>query len=227
MKKKAIFITCTVVALLAIAAMIVFVFSGRDSDVPEQKVPDLSGAWEVAAMFQNGAPTFVDGQYMTFSDGRAKYYNGNETPSAESSYSIDVDTLKLPEISREYKVVVDTENYVRLYESHEKWMVLIRYPSDDLTETPVDKTKLQGKWNVIYKAGGAVSEVLEFSEDTLNDYRNGATTPDATSAYSWKEGAIVYAEKWNKEFEYHYVSESTIVFIETDTGYVWELERIK
>lgn len=228
MKKKVLFITCAVVALIAVAAMLIFVFSGNDDPAPEQKALDISGTWEVVAMVQNDSPVFLDGQYMTFLEDNAKCYkDGNKTPYAESSYNVEGNILNLPDIGREYTVTVDTKNYIRLYESPEKWMVLIRYPNSDLTDVALDQTSIQGKWNVLYKASGPVSEVLEFTKDTLNDYRNGATAPDATSSYSWKDGGIIYADKWNKEFEYHYVSESTVVFIETDTGYIWELERVK
>lgn len=227
MKRKILFISCAVIALIAIAAMIVFVFVGKDDPAPEQDVMDITGTWEVVAMVQDDTPMFLDGQYMSFTDTEAKSFkDANNEPYAESVYSITGNILSLPDIGREYTVTVDTANYMRLYESPEKWMVLVRYPNSDLSEVALDTTHIHGKWNVLYKANGPVSEVLEFTEDTLNDYRNGATTPDASSSYSWKDGNV-YAYKWNKEFEYHYISESVIIFVETDTGYIWELERVK
>ncbi len=228
MKRKILFITGTVIALIAIAIMLAFAFGGKDEPVPQPEPNNLAGTWEVVEIIDNDKPMFLDGQFMTFTESEAKSYkDGSKEPFATSSYKLTGNTLKLPDIGREYTVTIDTENYIRLYESPTRWMVLIRYPNSDLSPVAPDRDNLKGKWNVLYKASGPVSEVLEFTDDTLNDYRNGATTPDASSPYSWKNDNTIFAERWNKEFEYHYVSESVIMFIEVDTGYIWELERIK
>lgn len=104
-------------------------------------------------------------------------------------------------------------------------MVLVRYANENLDSVQIDQSVIQGKWNVVFKASGPVAEVLEFKDGTLNDYRDGATTPSASSEYTWNEG-VVFAAKWNKSFECHYISDTIIIFVETDTGYIWELEKI-
>lgn len=222
MKKKVLFISLAVIVFAAIVAMIAFVLSGNDDPGNEPYAFNISGTWAVVANVDNGSPLFIDGQFMTFSaDSASSYKDGSKEPFVTSSYTIVGNTLKLSDISREYTFTVDTQNYIRLYESPTKWMILVRYPNSDLSD--VELTSILGKWNVLYKANGPTSDFLEFTENTLCYYSNGATDPSVTSPYSWNNGSI-FADKLNKEFQCHVVSESVIVFIEKDTGYVWELE---
>ena len=136
--------------------------------------------------------------------------------------------MELPDISRKYIIDQKTENLIYLYETPEKALVLVRYKNADMSPVAVNEADLLGKWNVTYRpAEQKMEEILEFTADTLNDYRNGATEPSATSAYHWEDGKNVFADAWNKEFEYHVLSEDVIYFVEVDTGIVWELHRIK
>lgn len=229
MKKKVLFISCAAIVLVAIAGMLIFVLSGNNEEsYPDNKEPvDIVGTWDVAAVMQNEVPTFVDNEFMIFNaDEASSFKNGEDKPFASSSYSISADnTLNLPDIGRKYTIDNKNKDYIRLYESAEKYMILIRYPNSDMSEVEVEPETIVGKWRVEYRSGDPVDEVLEFSTDTLNDYRNGSKDPVSTSPYSWKDNSSIFADKWNKEFEYHRLSNTRIAFIEEDTGFVWVLEK--
>ncbi len=229
MKKKALYISCAAVVVAAIAVMLIFVLSGNnDENYPNNKEPvDIAGTWEVAAVVQNEIPTFVDNEFMKFDTDKAySYKNSNSEPYASSSYSISEDNiLSLPDIGREYTIDNKNADYIRLYESAEKYMVLIRYPNLDMSAVEMTPETIVGRWRVEYRNGDPVDEILEFTNDTLNDYRNGSKDPVSTSPYSWKDDDSIFADKWNKEFECHKLSDTRIVCIESDTGFVWVLEK--
>lgn len=229
MKKKVVYIICGAVILAALIGMLIFIFNGNNAGSDdEQKTINLVGTWEVAAVVQNDTPTFADEEFMVFTEDKASNYrSGNSEPFASSSYEISADSkLILPDISRNYTIDQKTDNCVRLYETADKYLLLIRYKNADMSEVAADKEVLIGKWNVLYRsADEKFEEVLEFSDDTLNDYRNGSSDPVSTSAYSWQEDKYIFADKWNKKFEFHSISDNTIIFIECDTGIAWELQK--
>lgn len=230
MKKKIGYIVCGFVVLALLVGMLVFVFSGsKDVTLPESI--NIDGVWEVAAVVENDNPIFIDNEYMVFEENSASAYKDEKPePYAKSTFKITNDgQLSLPDISRNYKVDKKTDNCIRLYENAEKYMILIRYPNSDLTKVNINKEMIYGKWSVVYKNSFDVEktdEILEFSEDTLNDYRNGAVEPVSTSVYSWNENNCLFADKWGVSFEFHPLSENTVFFIEKSTGVVWELQRI-
>lgn len=229
MKKKVVYIACGAVILAALIGMLIFVFSGNDGEkTGEKDMVSLVGTWEVAAVVQNDVPTFVDEEFMVFDENKASNYrSGDSEPFASSSYEISADNkLILPDISRNYTIDKKTENYVRLYENADKYLLLVRYQNSDMSAVTVDKEILIGKWDVVYRAADEkFEEILEFSNDILNDYRNGSSEPVSTSAYTWQDDKTIFAEKWNKKYEAHSISDKIIVFIECDTGFALELQK--
>lgn len=230
MKKKILFISCAGIVLFAIVAMLIFVLSGNNEKTyPDNKeTVDIIGTWEVAVVMQDEVPTFVDNEFLTFSADKVSIFkNGEDKPFADSSYSISKDnTLNLSDIGRTYIIDNKNKDYIRLYESAEKYMILIRYSVFDISEEESAPESIKGKWKVEYRSGDPIDEVLEFSDNILNDYRNGSENPVSTSTYSWKDDNCIVADKWSKELKFYRISNARIVFIETDTGFVWVLERV-
>ncbi len=230
MKKSVFYIVGAIVILAAIAAMLIFIFTGEDADIPNNKVKvDLKGTWQVVAMVQNDIPTFIEKEFMVFDDSKAySYKNGEKEPALTSAYNVTEDNkLVFSDVSMDYVLDPKTANYVTLYENATKYLVLVKYANADMSEVTYNRENLIGKWDVTYRSvQEPMKEALEFSEVSLNYYRDGAKVETMTSSYAWKDDSFIFtADAWNKELIYREVSEDTIQFIETVSGFVWELKK--
>lgn len=230
MKKNILYVLCAVVIIALLTAMLVFIFSG-DHDTYESKTVELSGTWELVAVVQNDQPIFIENEFMIFTDSNAdNYKNKSKEPYISSAYEISDGTkLILSDISKEYIIDKKTDNIMRLYESKDKYMLLIRFPNADMSDVSINNSVIYGKWKVIYKNAfdeQLFDEVLEFTADSLNDYRNGSTEPVATSSFSWDGAKYLNADKWGTKFEFHPLANDRIIFVEVESGIVWELEKL-
>ena len=138
-KKTAMIVAASVFVLVAIAALLIFVFSGDPK--ADMKTVELNGTWKVAAYFSNGTHTLPESEYITFTDDCATAYKDGATIATGTYSFADGTNLELNDISRKYKVERRTDNYIRLYESTHVYMELIRYPNDDLSASSVNTSK--------------------------------------------------------------------------------------
>ena len=170
----------------------------------------------------------IDKEFMVFTDDQAKAYRNDSTePYASSSYSIDSTmTLEMPEVSKKYMIDKRSDNHIRLYESAETYMYLIRYPNADMSEITIDTAVVTGKWNVVYRDTDSpiADEYLVFENGQMHDYRGNGETPAATMDYVW-DGNQIIISTINKTMTLHIISDTKIAFIETDTGFIWELGK--
>lgn len=228
MKKKISFIICGIFVFIALICMIIFVLTGKSNDMGNTEIVNLIGTWEVAATVENSIPTFSENQFITFNETKASIYkDNNNEPYAMSTYEITTDNkLNLPDISHNYVISEATNNCMSLYETKEKYMLLIRCKNDNMFSETLEKEMLIGRWNVIYRAGNEIiEESIEFSNETLSDYRNGSIEPFLTSEYIWQDDKTIFADKLNKAMKLYVISDNTISMVETDTGFVWELKK--
>lgn len=123
MKKNVVIGVVAAVVFIAIAVLMVFVFSGKN----EESAFDLSGVWKVATNVNEGVVSIPQMEYMVFSEGEASdYRDGNTEPYIKSSYKIVGDVLELPDISRTYHISHQTEDYISLYTNENTFMTLVR-----------------------------------------------------------------------------------------------------
>lgn len=225
MKRKSVYLICGIILVAAIAALLAFVFSGGDTT--ENGKFDIAGTWRVVTYVKGGTATLIDNEFIVFADGQVKdYRDGGAEPYVSSSYSVDsAMTLEMPEISKKYTVDKRSDNHIRLYESAEIYMYLIRYPNADMSKVTIDPAIVTGKWNVVYRDidRPIPNEYLVFENGQMHDYRESAETPAATMDYVWNGNQIVI-DAINKTMTLHIISSTEIAFIETDTGFIWELE---
>lgn len=231
MKKNLIYIICGVVVVALLAAMLIFIFSGDDSSSQgENAAVNFEGTWEVAAVVQNETPTFVDKEFMVFTADKAESFKDGKTEAfASSAYEISANKLVLPDISREYIIDKKSDNIIRLYETTDKYLLLIKYPNSDMTDVEIKEDAIIGKWNVKYKSAydqQYVKEELVFTSDKLELYREGSSEPAVSAPYVWQDGIYIFAEALGTNFEYHFISENKMIFIDTKSMAVWELDRI-
>lgn len=227
MKKKIIYGICGIISVIGIVVMLIFVLKGRD-DATVQTI-NMEGTWKVVVYVKDSSFTLVNNEFMIFNaDSVSDYRDDFSIPFATSKYEIDEALeMKLPDISRNYTVKKYTSNYVRLYENKNTYIELIRYPKSDLSEVVFNHSDIIGKWNVTYRNADQIiaNEYLIFEEDTMSDYRNGDVEPTVSSKYKWKDNNHLVIDKLGKSVIANMVSDKTIIFVEEDTGYIWELQK--
>lgn len=225
MKKKTLYLLGSVFILISIIAMTFF--ANLNNDAIQSESLNLKGSWRVVAYTANNSTQLIDDEFMVFGDDTASDYRYGEM-FVNSIYSIsEGNILNLPDISKKYTVDMKSEYNIRLYENASTYMELIRYPEDTITNTEVDNSILIGSWNVIYRnIEESIDEQLIFTNDELQDYRNGSETPTLSSKYIWKTPSSIFVESISTEMQFHVYSNDIVYFIESGTGYVWVLQRI-
>lgn len=234
-KKNLLFIAGGIFIAVALAAMLLLVFSGGENGEPEAVSIKLDGAWKVVAYIQAGTTNIPEQEYFVFSGDTANAYrNDKANPYATSAYTFTATTypnweLNLSDISRKYTVSVITDNYIRLYESSSVYLELIRYANEDLSDLDFSEDVVVGKWDVAYRntSEAIADEKLNFHDGILDDYRNGSTEPVASVPYYWDENNYICVDALGVKMQCYPLSEDVIIFVEVDTGYVWELCTVK
>lgn len=220
--KKTILITSGIIfVVVALVVAIAFAFGGNKEDLPENDPISLEGTWVVAANCANGTTTFVQNQTMTFTKDQAAMYKDNgEAPYASSTYSINESKqLLLPDISREYKIDLKSNNIVCLYDTTTSYMILVKNGNAVTTDA------LKGKWNVNIK-GDQINngDALEFTDAALNYYKANSATPAATSSFEFSNEGVLIAKELGLDLRCYLVNESTLILIE-QSGVIWELSK--
>lgn len=229
MKKKLPFIISSVVIAAVIIAMVMFALNGRDD---ASAVPlNMEGTWKVAVSVSAGSMSIVDNEYMIFSGDTADDYRDGEA-FVKSSFSLDGSLqMDLPDIGRKYSVTRYTDNYIRLYESQDTYMDLIRYGDPDMGAINFDTASFDGTWDIAFRMTDRVyaGDYMVFENGTASQYSGGASEPVATSGYSWQNGNHLLVDAWSKEMVVYPTSDNVVMMVElaTDTGYIWELQRVK
>lgn len=228
MKKRIPFIICGVVVLIAIIAMLVFVFISNGNTTSEEL--NIEGTWKVAVYIDNGTVSIINNEYMIFDSENASDYRDNTTePFAVSKYTIDDMSLNLPDISRKYTIKKYTDNYIRLYEQPDAYIELIKYYNSDMSPIDFDTSAFEGKWKIIYRntTNVYIGDYMVFDNGTASQYIGGSNEAVATSAYSWQNGNHLLVSNWSKEMVVYPVSEDTVIMVELETekGFIWEFKK--
>lgn len=223
MKKKVIIGVVAAVVAIAIAVMLVFVFSGKNAE----NAFDLSGVWKVAANVNDGVVAIPQNEYMVFSHEEASdYRDGNTEPYVTSSYRSAGDVLELPDISRTYNIAQQTEGYISLYTNDTTFMTLVKAENEAILNDSLDSQSIAGKWNVTYRPTDKpiVNEYLVFNDGMLEDYRDNADEPIIEAEYEWNEN-IIKAPALGIEMMGAQIATNKVVLIDINEGYVWLLTK--
>ncbi|MBQ3544407.1 MAG: hypothetical protein IJA34_05400 [Lachnospiraceae bacterium] len=228
MRKKFGIVACCTFIVVSVTAMLIFIFSGNKIIEGDSGI-SLKGTWKVVSVVDNNTVSLPENNYIIFENENAIVYRGKtDSPFAKSEYTIDKNlNLKLSELSRQYAVRKLSNNIIRLYESKTIYMNLIKYSGVNMADIPFDVANINGRWNVVYRNTDEIihNEYLVFKEERIYDYRNGSEEPISSSEYSIKNGKHLIAKSWSKDMILTPLSENRIILVETDTGYVWELEK--
>lgn len=225
MKKKVLIGMAIAVVVVAIAAILVFVLSGKN-EIPNAAT-ELEGTWKVAANVVEGAASIPQNEYMVFDSEEARdYRDGNADPYVKSSYKVSGDVLKLPDISRTYQIAQKTEQYISLYTDDNTYMTLIKADNESVLSEAFSSDTVKGKWNVTYRPTETpiVNEYLVFGEDTLADYRDNAEKLVIEADYVWS-GNVIKAPDLGIEMMASVVGADRIVLVDANEGHVWLLTK--
>lgn len=228
MKKRIIIILGTVIIIVALMAMFIFVFWDGNND-KNQKAKNIEGTWRVVSSIEKNQVSLLESEFYIFSKNNVKKYkDGEEKPYVESKYELDNNNnLILSETSQQYVMVMVTENIIALYENEKDFMYLIKYPNAAMSEKEEDMTVLDGSWTIICHGGNTmIDEKFIFHDGILDYYKNGETKPAASFTYSLDKNSM-FVEELSLNVMVLKITDSCIIFVETNTGYVWELEKQK
>lgn len=209
-----------------IVAMLCFVFITPPSS--EQKQADISGKWQIISEI-TGPESFerVENTYVSFENGEFKQFVSSEL-KAQSGYTYKNNIISLVDLGKEYTVLEVSPEFLKLCpdSSNLNYCIsLIAYNGDDFK---ADKQSyIKGSWKLVCKAGAAVQgEVISFDGESLHNFKNGESTPSASAEYYFDKNGILCCEKMNQRVEVIAVSDTLMFFLELESGYIWQLERM-
>lgn len=223
MKKKVIIGVVAAVVVIAIAALLVFVFSVKNGE----NAFNLSGIWKVVTNVNDGVVSIPQNEYMVFNEGEASDYRDGSTESyVTSSYKITGEVLELPDISRTYHIAQQAEEYISLYTNDNTFMTLVKAENESILNDSFDSQSISGKWNVTYRPTDKpiVNEYLVFDDGMLTDFRDNAEEPTIEAEYEWNDN-IIKAPALGIEMMGARVATNKIVLIDINEGYVWLLTK--
>jgi len=228
MKKHMLMITALLCAALMLCGMVLFVFSGEEAQTLQ--TPALEGTWKVAA--KGKASVLSEDEYIVFEGDTAVNYRSG-SPYASSAYTLkdakDGNHFKLTlgDLNRGYTLLALTENYIRLYESKDVYMDLVRYADAQMRPLPIEQGLEAGAWDVAYRATDkqGLREQLVFEAGKLYVYRNGAQETAMTAAYTMDADGLLLVPELGKQMQCVPLTDDVLFLVETDTGMIWELHR--
>lgn len=217
MKKNIPVILGAAVIVIAVAAMLMFVFSGDVSDTP---VMDLTGTWKIVMNCSDGVPGIPENDSVVFDSETASVYQ-NGQPYAVTGYTLGSVKLEMPDISRSYDFTKISDNLIKLVMTADNYMYLYRMDGPDAAVEDIT-----GSWDVLCHGGTASSgEKLVFADGTAQMFKDGSAEPAMTSAYTWTEDGHLLAQDWGMELVLAGASENQMILVDTNGGYVWQLQK--
>lgn len=217
MKKTSYKLLLPVIAMLiCVAGLVSFAMGGEKPARAEITTDDLSGRWLMAVKADGGAISYP-GEKVAFTRDSFEGYD------ITSGYEIKNGKLILKDADVQYNIKKQTPEYIRLYVSDNTYIDLIRSADSDVQIKP---DILDGMWTVVYRNTGNTTfkEQLEFTADTIYDYRNDETRPFTSFAYHWEKNTL-YTDVWGLVLDFVPLDENMVFLIEQGTGYVWQLEK--
>ncbi len=228
MKKKGILIISGIIIVLAIAAMLIFVFSGNGDSENSAKV-NLEGTWKVVAYSNLGNLTVIENEFMVFENGSTSdYRDGNVVPFVSSKYEQKDNEVTFTDLSKTYIIDKKTDNYICLYEAKDVYRCLIRYKNDDMSPIGIDDNYIIGKWDIVFGSSSQpYQDCLVFdSNGTVSRYKDGSEKAIATAEYSMENGQLVVTS-WNKSMIVYPITDSSMILFEIENGaeHIWDLKK--
>ena len=228
--KKKIFFGIGIVVIFAVVIMItafLVLTKSADTSLTETVVSNsyLEGTWRIAQRSEQP----ISNEYFVFDKNSVSdYRNGQEEAYLSSSYSVlESGTLSMSDVSKEFIIEKVSDNILKLIDTENKevWS-LLRCSGNGLELDQISEDSLDGDWNVLFHGGQAVQgETMTFNNGKFTDYRDGNEEPYLESEYKWNENGNFIITALDREIEVVKTGDNTYGFIETDTGYIWEIEK--
>lgn len=221
MKKNTFTIIAILTVFLGVSAISLFlIFTNQNNDIINNAI--LDGSWRV--LEYNKQKT--NDEFIIFtSENFAFYHNQENEPYLQGTYKYDNNEIILSEYNKKYNIVKLSNNNIKLIESSSnfEWN-LLRCSLDGTADKIINNEMLIGDWNVIMHAGSPRNnEILNFTEESLRDYQNGEIYLE--SNYTWNDTNMLYIDEANLSLEVYVINNNTLAMVETESGYIWELEK--
>jgi len=219
MNKKVGFIAGGVVIVAVFAAVIAFVLLRQPEGLTQE--PNLIGTWKV---YQNADKRLSD-EFLTFTANSVDYYKGGvETPFTSATYEMEGTTLTIEALGKEFTVRVLSDHQVILTQPNTIEWKLHRIAENEKMGATLPENTLVGSWDCVMMAGEKrENEVLEFTEATITDTRDGKTF--LSTSYAWTAGQTIALEDPSIVFQVYCPSEDVAMLYDINDGYLWELHK--
>lgn len=226
--KKVARIICTLISVVTLSLLLAFALSPDDAVVAEN-VKNLDGTWRVYASTNGGVTALVENEFLVLENGQAVDYRDG-AQYVTSAYTVDGDKLDLADLKQTYHIAEQSANCMRLYQSENTFLQLVRAPGIVAEEYDLSTDVLSGRWDITYrpKENQAMLEQLGFEDDIIFVYRNGAPDPAMQANWTTNEAGYLCVAAMGKELRLYKIDDTAIVMVERtgDVGSVWELTPV-
>lgn len=226
MKKRMIWIICSIVVILAIVAMLLFIVKGKKADVESDS---MLGTWLILAEKENGVVNVPEeNQFLVFDEEYVNKFidNGSEAVFTDEYEYKGSNLLTLKKSGLSYHIENKGNNIYSLWQDDNNSYNIVRYPDASRNKVIVDKKILINQW-IVYRNGQDSNEEIVFSDNDMKDYRDDKEKPFITSNYEWRDDKTLVIEAIDLCVRYMPLSDKEINFVDESTGEVMNLQLKK
>lgn len=208
-----------VLSMLVVVGNVFVVTSEEMKDVAKE--PELSGLWRVTMYAKD---MVMVNKTLAFQGDTVVYHPSDEDEDVTSRYEINDDYLALTDIGKTFQMVFRTEHFIELIEvdNGPHWLILKMSDDIALKQEQVDYT---GEWKVLLHGNTLVEERFVLQDNEITFYKQGSDEPFFVGSYEWVDTNVMYLDALKLKLCFYRLNEECATMWETETGYVWEIQR--
>ena len=213
-----------VAVLLCMAAFSLDVIKVGGGEVGGETTVDMTGTWRLV-VHKTTSGVETDLGYLILEDtgnARIERGSGDDVTVSDHTWSVSEGKLNV-DGAGSFILDVKTADYVHLYEAQDCYYGAVRCFDRDIASA-----EPQGTWNVTFHQGQAITdEYIEFENNTLSDYRDNQAAPALVTSYHMTGSDRMFVDELYQDVLIRMSSDNLLFLVETESGRVWELLRVK
>lgn len=226
MKKKYIIIICCIILFISTIFAVAFLIktnsliNNENVKINVQQLTDsLQGTWFFAAFDK-------DMECIVRFDGDTIECDGNKQLFPSGSFTINNNGHMIIK-QGEFDLMIDkpTDEVCKFIDTNSGHQYTIIKKSSDQS---VSKDELLGDWTVLLHGNTFVSnEQLSITDNTIKLYKDNNDNAVLNSMYSFDESSVITLDSSSLMLKTIKIEKDIICFIEKDSGYVWEIKKVR